>query len=281
MSDSLRVFNNPEFGSVRTVTVDGEPWFVVADVCAYFGVTNRNRVMQMVDDDEKGGTQIDTPGGTQTIAIVNESGLYALLFALQPTKARGVSEEYIEERQKKLRSFKRWVTHDVLPAIRKTGTYTARTMTPNEIIAAIAADNVEKERRLKALEDGFHEAMEVLAEPPEAEEWRKKIYQKVSRYCARHDLDYTETWEKLYGQLEIRAGCNLATLQTRRRNRARIAGATASAVNAINRLDCIAADKRLREIFTSIVKEFSARRILASSVAPETPADPYVFPALA
>ena len=55
MSDSLRVFNNPEFGSVRTVTVDGEPWFVVADVCAYFGVTNRNRVMQMVDDDEKGG----------------------------------------------------------------------------------------------------------------------------------------------------------------------------------------------------------------------------------
>ena len=109
----------------------------------------------------------------------------------------------------------------------------------------------------------------------------QKDLPEVSRYCARHDLDYTETWEKLYGQSEIRAGCNLATLQTRRRNRARIAGATASAVNAINRLDCIAADKRLREIFTGIVKEFSARRILASSVAPETSANPHVFPALA
>lgn len=270
MSDSLRVFNNPEFGSVRTVTVDGEPWFVGKDVAQALGYGEgkslANAVANHVDADDKGVTEMMTPGGKQNMVIINESGLYSLILASKLPTAK---------------KFKRWVTSEILPTLRKTGTYTARTMTPNEIIAAIAADNVEKERRLKSLEDGFHEAMEVLAEPPEAEEWRKKIYQKVSRYCTRHDLDYTETWEKLYGQLEIRAGCNLATLQTRRRNRARIAGATASAVNAINRLDCIAADKRLREIFTSIVKEFSARRILASSVAPETPADPYVFPALA
>lgn len=278
MSDSLRVFNNPEFGSVRTVTVDGEPWFVGKDVADMLGYADTNRaVAQHVDREDRKPLRRKAYGdlfptlwtGENDFSdkvVINESGLYSLIFNSKLDSAK---------------EFKRWVTHDVLPAIRKTGTYTARTMTPNEIIAAIAADNVEKERRLKSLEDGFHEAMEVLAEPPEAEEWRKKIYQKVSRYCARHDLDYTETWEKLYGQLEIRAGCNLATLQTRRRNRARIAGATASAVNAINRLDCIAADKRLREIFTGIVKEFSARRILASSVAPETLADPHVLPALA
>lgn len=266
MSDSLRVFNNEEFGTIRTVMIDSEPWFVAADVCKALDIGNPSDAIRRLDADEVTLVSIEGASNGKPVNAVNEPGLYGMILGSRKPEAK---------------AFKRWIKHDILPTLRKTGTYTARTMTPNEIIAAIAADNVEKERRLKSLEDGFHEAMEVLAEPPEAEEWRKKIYQKVSRHCTRHDLDYTETWEKLYGQLEIRAGCNLATLQTRRRNRARIAGATASAVNAINRLDCIAADKRLREIFTGIVKEFSARRILASSVAPETPADPYVFPALA
>jgi len=122
-TNAVEVFNNEEFGSVRTTMIDGEPWFVAADVCEHFGVTNRNRVMQNIDAEDKGGTQIDTPGGMQTVTIVNESGLYAILFALQPSKARGVTEEYIEERQQKLRKFKRWITHDVIPTIRKTGSY--------------------------------------------------------------------------------------------------------------------------------------------------------------
>ena len=125
MENNLQIFKNEQFGEIRTIAKDGEPWFVVADVCAYFGVTNRNRVMQGVDADDKGGTQMNTPGGMQTVAIVNEAGLYSVLFALQPTKARGVSDEYIEERQKQLHDFKRWITHDVIPTIRKTGGYVA------------------------------------------------------------------------------------------------------------------------------------------------------------
>lgn len=121
--NELTVFNNEEFGEIRTITIDGEPWFVAADVCVYFGVSNRNRIMQSVDAEDKGGTQMDTPGGVQTVAIVNESGLYSVLFALQPNKARGVSKAYIEDRQDKLHRFKRWVTHDILPTIRKTGGY--------------------------------------------------------------------------------------------------------------------------------------------------------------
>lgn len=66
---------------------------------------------------------MDTPGGKQELTIINESGLYTLLFALQPTKARGVSDEYIKERTMQLRNFKRWITHEVIPAIRKTGGY--------------------------------------------------------------------------------------------------------------------------------------------------------------
>lgn len=119
----LTTFKNETFGEVRTVMRDGEPWFVAADVCEFFGVTNRNRVLQNLDDDEKGGTQIDTPGGTQTMTIINEAGLYSLLFYLQPTKARGISDEQIAERCELLRKYKRWITHEVIPSIRKHGAY--------------------------------------------------------------------------------------------------------------------------------------------------------------
>ena len=108
---------------MRTVTKDGEPWFVLKDVCTSFGETNYRRVSARLDEDEKGVSQIDTPGGNQSMTIVNESGLYAALFAMQPEKARGVTEEYVEKRQQQLKSFKRWITHEAIPSIRKTGSY--------------------------------------------------------------------------------------------------------------------------------------------------------------
>ncbi len=120
---------------VRTVTLNGEPWFIAKDVCEVFGETNRNRAMQALDDDEKGYTQTDTPGGVQRIAIVSEAGLYNLLFAMRPTKARGISDEYVSEREQKLKDFKRWVTHDVLPTIRRHGAY----MTPETLDRMIAS----------------------------------------------------------------------------------------------------------------------------------------------
>ena len=126
MNSNIQIFENNDFGQIRVVERDGEPWFVAADVCTYFGVTNRNRVMRVVDVEDKGSTQIGTRGGVQTVTIVNEPGLYSILFALQPAKARGVSEDYIAERQKKIRDFKRWITHDVLSSIRKTGIYSNR-----------------------------------------------------------------------------------------------------------------------------------------------------------
>lgn len=121
--NEIKIFTNEQFGQIRTIDQGGEPWFVAADVCDFFQVTNRNRVMQQVDQADKGGTQMDTPGGKQTLTIINEAGLYDLLFALQPTKARGVSDEYVNERIAQLKSFKRWITHEVIPTIRRHGMY--------------------------------------------------------------------------------------------------------------------------------------------------------------
>jgi prophage antirepressor-like protein len=123
--DLLQAFDY-EGREVRTVQRGGDCWWVAKDVCGVFGETNRNRAMQGLDEDEKGYTQIATPGGAQRLAIVNEAGLYALLFAMQPTKARGVTGAYILDREAKLRQFRRWVTHEVLPSIRRVGMYATR-----------------------------------------------------------------------------------------------------------------------------------------------------------
>ena len=110
----VQIFENAELGSVRTLCIDGEPWFVGKDVAEALGYTNPLKAIRdHVDDEDKGGNESFTPGGTQKIIIINESGLYSLIFSSKLESAR---------------RFKRLVTSEVLPAIRKTGNYSV----PNE-----------------------------------------------------------------------------------------------------------------------------------------------------
>ena len=107
--EQLKIFENEEFGSIRTVTRDGEVWFVGKDVAEALGFTNsRDAIATHVFDDDKGVEIIDTLGGKQKMTAINESGLYALVFGSRLESAK---------------RFKRWVTSEVLPAIRKTGSY--------------------------------------------------------------------------------------------------------------------------------------------------------------
>lgn len=108
MSNELQVFNSSEFGNVRVVQVDGEPWFVAADVCRALEISNSRDAVARLDADEKGVGSTDTLGGKQGMQIINEPGLYTLVLGSRKPEAK---------------AFKRWVTHDVLPAIRKTGSY--------------------------------------------------------------------------------------------------------------------------------------------------------------
>ena len=107
--DELQIFKNDEFGEIRTVTIDNEPWFVGKDVAAALGYTNsRKALSDHVETEDKGVTKRDTLGGEQVLAIINESGLYALIFG---------------SKMKSAKRFKHWVTSEVLPSIRKTGGY--------------------------------------------------------------------------------------------------------------------------------------------------------------
>lgn len=111
--NELQIFNNEEFGQIRTLTINGEPWIVGKDVARALGYENtRDALTKHVDDEDKGVTKCDTPGGKQNMTIINESGLYSLIFGSRLEGAK---------------RFKHWVTSEVLPAIRKTGRYGGHT----------------------------------------------------------------------------------------------------------------------------------------------------------
>ena len=111
MSKEIQIFTNDQFGEVRTLTKDGESWFVGKDVAAILGYSDTaDAVKKHVDPEDKGVGEMPTPGGKQRITLINESGLYSLILSSKLPTAR---------------AFKRWVTSEVLPAIRKHGEYTA------------------------------------------------------------------------------------------------------------------------------------------------------------
>ena len=155
--NEIQIFNNPEFGEIRTIEQNGEPWFVLKDVCEAFGEQNYRRVSARLDEEEKGVSQIATPGGMQNMTVVSEAGLYSTLFAMQPEKARGVDESYIAKRQEQLKRFRKWVTSEVLPSIRKNGGYIAgqQELSPQELMAkALLVANktlAEREARISEL----------------------------------------------------------------------------------------------------------------------------------
>lgn len=123
---------------VRTVDMDGEAWFVLKDVCAVLGISNNRMAADRLDDDEKGVSLIDTLGGKQEMVIVNESGLYHVILRSDKPEAA---------------PFRRWVTNDVLPAIRKTGSYNAPQLTRSQLLAtALIAAHEELEEKDKQIE---------------------------------------------------------------------------------------------------------------------------------
>ena len=105
----LQVFANAEFGEIRTLEIDGQPWFVGRDVAEVLGYSNTSKALKdHVDDEDKGVTKRYTLGGKQNLTIINESGLYSLILSSKLPQAK---------------AFKRWATNDVLPAIRNHGSY--------------------------------------------------------------------------------------------------------------------------------------------------------------
>lgn len=142
--EKLNLFQSVEFGQVRTVIKNGDIWFIAKDICDCLDVKNVSDALSRIDEDEKGIVLTDTQGGKQEMATINESGLYSLILSSRKAEAK---------------KFKKWITSEVIPSIRKTGGYIIEKEedTPAEIMARallVAQDTLKRrEERIKALEN--------------------------------------------------------------------------------------------------------------------------------
>lgn len=165
MNNELTVFTSEEFGSVRTVVRNGEPWFVAADVCKALEVGNSRQALTRLDDDEKFTTVVSNDSaatGKSSMSFVNEPGLYSLVLGSRKPQAK---------------AFKRWITHEVIPSIRKHGMYAT-----DETIDAMLADPDFGIRLLTELKEERRKNR-LLSEENEAKQKTIELMQpKVSYY---------------------------------------------------------------------------------------------------
>lgn len=162
--NEIKIFNNPDFGEIRTVVIDGEPWFVGKDVAAALGYEKeRNALQKHVDADDALKRGVLTNGGMQEMTVINESGLYSLIFGSKLDSAK---------------KFKKWVTSEVLPSIRKTGSYGVPHTIPEQI-QLLAQGNVELNKRVDGIQaevENIKSDLPIL--PLEAYEIEKTVRRK-------------------------------------------------------------------------------------------------------
>lgn len=138
--NDVTIFRKDEFGAVRAVTLEGEPWFVAADVCRALGLGNSSDVIKRLDEDERTLVSIEGASNGLPVNAINEPGLYALILGSRKPEAK---------------AFKRWITHEVIPEIRKTGGYIAgqETMDDDQLLAnALMVAQRKIDERNKQLE---------------------------------------------------------------------------------------------------------------------------------
>ena len=188
--NEITVFNNDEFGSIRTVTIENEPWFVGKDVAEVLGYTNPSKALaDHVDTEDKLNNETLLSLGQRGGWLINESGLYSLIMSSKLPTAK---------------KFKRWVTSEVLPSIRKTGSY-SKPMSELEILQHSINQLVEQERKLKAIEaqqgeqvkrlDIIDSRLEVLNGVHIEGTGRDRLNAMIRAYVVKKGISYAEGWK--------------------------------------------------------------------------------------
>ena len=191
---SLQVFNNEDFGNIRALTIDSQPWFVAKDVCDALGIRT-NTVRTILDEDEVGevnanSIDIGPESGGRAPLIITEAGLYSLI---------------LRSRKPEAKAFKRWVTHDVLPTIRRHGMYaTPQTVEqmlndPDTMIATLKALKAERERTQALIEDNARLLPKATAYDIAIEAKGTMSITQAARYLSQFDKSINV--KRLYGLL--------------------------------------------------------------------------------
>lgn len=251
---------NYEGAEVRTVQIDGEPWFVLADICRELEISHVKDTATRIDEDDLGQTEvIDRMGRSQKAWIINESGLYTVILRSDKPQAK---------------PFRKWVTSVVLPSIRKTGSYSVQQPNAFENLSPqlqvliqmetrqkqIEARQAEQATALAGLEQKLQNTCEVIALDKTA--WRKDsehLINKIARATGEGYSGIRLLYEEIYRSIESRAGVSLNTRLTNKRNRMAGEGVCKSKRDKLTRVDIIAEYKKLIEIYVAIVKELAVK----------------------
>lgn len=223
MENKIEVFNNEQFGEIRVVLQDNKPWFVAQEVCNALEIKNVSHAVSRLDDDEKmtivlNDSHSGNRGGAQKLLVVSEEGLYALVLG---------------SRKKEAKAFKRWVTHDVLPDIRKHGMYMTdsladRIMSDPETIGKMMLAYAEEKKKNKELTTENAELKETvmykenvivgLTKDIDLATKRNRIYQIVNRGIKNQDKRI-KRWALLYSEFEKKYHVNLSLRLDKHKNK--------------------------------------------------------------
>jgi len=185
MSSELQVYEDERFGRVRTVMGnDGEPWFVAADIARVLEMADATHAVRGLEEDEKGIHKVETLGGEQDMAVITEAGLYTILVRSNKAIAK---------------PFRRWVTHEVLPAIRKTGSYSLAPRTLQEALRAYAdeLDAHENTRKELAATNEQVEGLKVRLDESES-------FWSILTLCERYGFRWDTKKRGVSGQTRVR-----------------------------------------------------------------------------
>lgn len=238
--DQLQRIFNYQGRDIRTVIYKDEPWFVAKDVCNVLEILNPSDALKRLDDEERARFNLGRQGSAN---IINESGLYELIFTSRKPEAK---------------TFKRWVKQEVLPSIRKTGSYQAeKPQTQLEILQGTINQLVMQDKRVTHLEGEVNNISNIVSMNNVG--WREKV-KVILRKIAKNWTGvepYKSVITLSYEKLEERAGCKLDIRLNNRKERAVSQGMSKTYVNKINKLDVISEEKRLVEIYIQVVKEMA------------------------
>lgn len=241
--NDLTVFQNPEFGELRTAERNGETWFCLADVCRPLGLRAKDCKLRLKKDGVDTIALTDSVGRMQGMLFVNEGNLYRAIF---------------QSRKPEADRFTDWVTEEVLPSIRKTGRYENKPMTMAENLAAQAQLLVEQEKRIARIEQRVETALTAIARPS-GDTWVEDMKAAIAGYCRATGLTEPAGRGRLYAMLDREASCSTDARLRRLRQRRKETGERRRDYMALTKLDAIAVDKGLRVAFEGIVAREVAR----------------------
>ena len=211
---------------IRIVLKDGEPWFVLQDVCNALGIVNSRNVATRLDEDEKGVTFLDTLGGKQEVAIVNESGLYVVVIRSNKPEAK---------------VFRKWVTSEVLPSIRKNGYYVTK-----EAIGA-GAEPKRTSHQLSA------ERVKQISDEAAAHVWKKEVREYIDDISQVYDISDGAIFSFLYKHLERELEIDLNKMVQEKVIEMRARGAKPKEILRVNRFRVVCENSLLRDVFSQLL----------------------------